>query len=509
MTRLRTVRPRRRPAAATLVVLLGILALVLGVAAAALAAGVVDQAGQALRSDPVYVDPNAHGVLASGDADRLRQSVRDAGEPVFVAVVPASASQETGGAAGLPVAIGKAAGRPGVYVVASDQGVKAASEGGGLGRGQAQQIVNDAVSTGGGRLAVLQRVVAQEAAAERAGGGTSSGGGSDRAGSSSGSGGGGHTGLYVFLGLLAAAGVGGGLLYRRRQRRTRARDADAFARRRDDVRSAIDQLGNDLTAAGTVEPTVDTVLTTPTDRAFAQAWSRFQGATAGIGTAQSLPDVERAAGLGLQARAALQHGLRLRDGAPDEDAVLAEARRQGGPDPDQRLDRDPAGSPPYQPPTGQQQRGGTTTIDNRTTVNNYTTTSYPGYGYGFYPGAGYGYFGYGGSFVGGVLVAEMLGGFGGYGGFGWGGGGLGGYGGGWGGYDQGYDMGYDRGYDAGGDQGGGYDSAADVGGGGGGWGGGFDTGADVGGGDWGGGGGGGDWGGGGGGGGDGGGGGGW
>ncbi|MFE5189635.1 hypothetical protein [Streptomyces sp. NPDC056628] len=44
---------------------------------------------EALREDPVYVDPAASDQLSSADAEALSDKIRDAGKPVFVAVLPA------------------------------------------------------------------------------------------------------------------------------------------------------------------------------------------------------------------------------------------------------------------------------------------------------------------------------------------------------------------------------------------------------------------------------------
>ncbi|MFD3734925.1 hypothetical protein [Streptomyces sp. NPDC058632] len=44
---------------------------------------------QALRESPVYVDPEATGILSESDAEALADRIEDAGKPVFVAVLPA------------------------------------------------------------------------------------------------------------------------------------------------------------------------------------------------------------------------------------------------------------------------------------------------------------------------------------------------------------------------------------------------------------------------------------
>lgn len=49
---------------------------------------------EALREDPVYVDPAASDQLASADAEALADKIRDADRPVFVAVLPADQPTE-------------------------------------------------------------------------------------------------------------------------------------------------------------------------------------------------------------------------------------------------------------------------------------------------------------------------------------------------------------------------------------------------------------------------------
>src|SRR3712207_3025127 len=60
-------------------------------------ATVIDRAAEALKGDPVYVDPDAEAELSAGDADRLRSQISEAGVPLFIAVLPRAASEEVGG----------------------------------------------------------------------------------------------------------------------------------------------------------------------------------------------------------------------------------------------------------------------------------------------------------------------------------------------------------------------------------------------------------------------------
>ncbi|MEU6459206.1 hypothetical protein [Streptomyces sp. NPDC047065] len=65
------------------------LAVLMAGAPGAQAATDVSEIGAALRESPVYVDPAASGLLSDADADALADKIEAAGEPVFVAVLPA------------------------------------------------------------------------------------------------------------------------------------------------------------------------------------------------------------------------------------------------------------------------------------------------------------------------------------------------------------------------------------------------------------------------------------
>jgi hypothetical protein len=221
--------------------------------------------------------------------------------------------------------------------------------------------------------------------------------------------------LVVALLLLAL------IVWWRQRRRQRVR-----RRRLADARVETESLADDLLVA---DPAGRVALryeeSDPQERALRVAWSRLEAAQAMLSERADTPTIERARGLTAQGRAALEHALRLRDGVPDEAEVLDLARRGNGPDPSQRFDQ------PQSPPPVPQRL-----------LPQWTAASYPGYGYGWYPGFGYGFFGYGGSFITGLLAGELIADafspWGGYGGFG-----------GYSGYDVGFDSGYGSGYDAG------------------------------------------------------------
>ncbi|MFD8984951.1 hypothetical protein ACFV0Q_34400, partial [Streptomyces sp. NPDC059564] len=86
-TRLTSVR--FRPLLAGLLLALSATAFV--AAPQASAATGVSAVGEALKTGPVYVDPGARAQLSQDQADALAKKIRDAGKPLFVAVLPTSA----------------------------------------------------------------------------------------------------------------------------------------------------------------------------------------------------------------------------------------------------------------------------------------------------------------------------------------------------------------------------------------------------------------------------------
>jgi hypothetical protein len=83
------------------------------------AADAVDDAVSALREDPVYVAPDAERAITPAEADRIRDRIAsaDAG-PMYVAILPASASSAAGGDAdGVIRRLHDELGRDGTYAV--------------------------------------------------------------------------------------------------------------------------------------------------------------------------------------------------------------------------------------------------------------------------------------------------------------------------------------------------------------------------------------------------------
>src|SRR6476661_1440923 len=152
------------------------LAVLLATASTASAAQ-LDDAAAALRSSPVYVAPGAKPGLSAAEQQRLRGAIANADTPVFVAVVPASALDETGGDADLFVRrLYDAEGQPGTYAVVAGNRFRAGSST--LKSGQAGELATKAIDAhrSDGVGATLVDFVDRVGAAER--GGSSGGGGS-------------------------------------------------------------------------------------------------------------------------------------------------------------------------------------------------------------------------------------------------------------------------------------------------------------------------------------------
>jgi hypothetical protein len=81
-----------------LVTALAAVAAVAVTAPAAYGGPIIDRAADALRIDPVYVDPTAERAISDAEADDVRDRIAqaDAG-PIYVAILPAAARNETGG----------------------------------------------------------------------------------------------------------------------------------------------------------------------------------------------------------------------------------------------------------------------------------------------------------------------------------------------------------------------------------------------------------------------------
>src|SRR3954453_9348926 len=93
--------------------------LLLVFASPASAGPLLSKAADEVQRDPVYVDPDAEAALTDEEADAVRQRIeaRDAA-PMYIAVLPEAALQETGGDANAALTtFADAVGLQGTYVL--------------------------------------------------------------------------------------------------------------------------------------------------------------------------------------------------------------------------------------------------------------------------------------------------------------------------------------------------------------------------------------------------------
>ena len=113
------------------VVLAAAAAAALALSASALAGERIDAAVNALRSDPVYVDPDAALAIDDEDQARLRSKLDSAGAgPVYIAILGQAAEKEAGGDPdGVVQAIHDGLARRGTYAVIVGRHFRAGSDG--------------------------------------------------------------------------------------------------------------------------------------------------------------------------------------------------------------------------------------------------------------------------------------------------------------------------------------------------------------------------------------------
>ena len=134
----------------------------------------IDAAVAALQSTSVYVDPSAELAINAADQAKLRRTIDTAGAgPVYVAILPLAAENETGGDPdGVLDALHDGLGRKGTYAVVVGRHFRAGSDGV-LEPGVAGRLATDALNAhrGDGVSATLTDFVARVADARQNGGG--------------------------------------------------------------------------------------------------------------------------------------------------------------------------------------------------------------------------------------------------------------------------------------------------------------------------------------------------
>jgi hypothetical protein len=268
-----------------LVLALGLLA-VPGAAAQVTASSALERAADALRSDTVYVDPQAERTISAPQAESLRRRIREAGAgPVRIAILPAEAADAAGGDPDQALReLALAVGEPGTYGAVIGSSFSAGATAGVLPRGEAGRLAAQALDgrRAQGTSAVLSDFVGRVAQARRTGASEGTGdGGRD--------GGGGGGGL-----LLALLAIGGGLFGLSRLRRRR-REREELEQVREFARDDLVALGDDIRALDIdVEmPGVD-----PAARHdYGRAVECYQGADEALRAARRAEDIERVTSL--------------------------------------------------------------------------------------------------------------------------------------------------------------------------------------------------------------------
>jgi hypothetical protein len=262
-------------------------ALTLGAVSAGVASAGVDleEVADELRSNPVYVDPDAERALTEDEVGELRSTIRGADTPVYIAVLPAAAADLAGGdPAEVASELAEAVDRDGTYgVVVGDSFRAGSSE---LPAGRAAELATEALDANGDdTAAVLTDFVGRVADAVGSGdGATASDGGGD--------GDEGGTNWVLPVVLAGAAGVGGVLLWRRSKRRQHeaAERARAEAADRQLLQAELSVLADDVVS---LEPEVQ--LHPEAQGDYDAAVSRYRSAQAALDAGDAPIDLVRVA----------------------------------------------------------------------------------------------------------------------------------------------------------------------------------------------------------------------
>ncbi|PCG85947.1 hypothetical protein CIB93_11635 [Streptomyces sp. WZ.A104] len=233
-------------------------------ASAAAPAATIQDAAQALRDDPVYVDPDARDQLSVADEKALEEKITDADKPVFVAVLP---DTEAFPEEGLLQTLRSDTGITGVYAVRLGDGFDAGADPQVMPVRAVQNLTasveNPAIATDTNAQlnAFVDRAVEQARGTAPAS--WSGGGAADDPGAP-------VSGLITLGALVAAGGAGAYAISRRNKRRKEEEERIAL----DKLRVVVDE---DITAYGETlerldfhpaEPGADDTMRTDYERAL-------------------------------------------------------------------------------------------------------------------------------------------------------------------------------------------------------------------------------------------------
>ncbi len=267
--------PRALPA--ILALLVSVIVAAPPAAAQTAVGGEIAQAAEALRSDPVYVAPDADPGLSDAQAAALRERIRNSGAgPMYIAVLSPDAVDEAGGdpEAALRALIGDVR-RNGSYVLVSGRTLRTASN-----TVRISRFTDEAIAAGGGDVnRILTGLVDRTAEARQGGGSAGSGGG-----------GGGGGGGGAFLGLLALLGAGFAAITFASRRRRRKAEAAELEEIKANVRDDLIALGDDIRALD-IDMELDTT-PQPAKEAYAAAVGAYERAETTWERARSPEDLE-------------------------------------------------------------------------------------------------------------------------------------------------------------------------------------------------------------------------
>ncbi|MCA6093748.1 hypothetical protein LE181_16460 [Streptomyces sp. SCA3-4] len=279
-----------------------------GPGADTVAAAGLDQAAEALRKSPVYVDPRAAGQLSPADADALAEKIKDADKPVFVAVLPNAPEYPR---ATVLQDLRTKVGIAGVYAVHLGDAFNAAADRSVMSRNAVANLVGSVQRTGGDAGTQVNAFVDQADRLARGHAPGSWGVGHEGIGTA---------GLITGGAVVVAGGAGAYALYRRNKRRREERERAEL----DALRVVVDE---DITAFGEELDRLDfspseTGATDEMRRDYEQALDAYEEAKSKMAAATKPHEVQGVTEALDSGRFAL--------------AVLA-ARRSGAPLPQRRL----------------------------------------------------------------------------------------------------------------------------------------------------------------------------
>jgi hypothetical protein len=266
-----------------LTLLIALLAALLAAPAARAQDGLLEDAGSALKSNSVYVHPDANPGLTQAEAEALRSRItdRDAG-PMYIAVLPERAVSEAGGSMNQALTqLGTAVGRPGTFVLVAGRRFRAGSTRElreGL-TGQAADAALEAKRDEGLSAILLDFVdrMGEVRAGNQPNGDAGGNGGGDGPGE----------GTLIVVGALALGGGGLALARRRRRQREEAAELEEV---HDQVRADVVQLGEEIRALD-----LDVQMPGVSEEAkadYEQALGAYERASAAVDRARTPEDLE-------------------------------------------------------------------------------------------------------------------------------------------------------------------------------------------------------------------------